>query len=29
MQVDGSLGKVHEQISLLDVVEFWFNIVTP
>jgi alkyl sulfatase BDS1-like metallo-beta-lactamase superfamily hydrolase len=29
VQVEGSLGKVHELISLLDVFEFWFNIVTP
>ncbi|AKB27142.1 Putative hydrolase [Methanosarcina siciliae T4/M] len=29
VQVEGSLDKVHELISLLDVFEFWFNIVTP
>jgi alkyl sulfatase BDS1-like metallo-beta-lactamase superfamily hydrolase len=29
VQVDGSLAKVHELISMLDTFEFWFNIVTP
>ena len=29
VQVDCSLDKVHELVSLLDVFEFWFNIVTP
>ena len=29
VQVDGSLDTVHELISLLDVFEFYFNIVTP
>lgn len=29
VQVDGSLDKVLELISLLDSFEFWFNIVTP
>ena len=29
VQVDGSLAKVQELVSLLDVFEFWFNIVTP
>lgn len=29
VQVDGSLDKVLELISLLDTFEFWFNIVTP
>lgn len=29
VQVEGSLDKVNELISLLDVFEFWFNIVTP
>ncbi len=29
LQVDGSLDTVRELVSLLDVFEFWFNIVTP
>lgn len=29
VQVDGSVERVHELVSLLDSFEFWFNIVTP
>lgn len=29
VQVNGSLEKVRELVSLLDTFEFWFNIVTP